>query len=71
MPTVPTSYDHDADQYRLAQARRLLAYCREIGVDPVEVMEERITVDLSSICDDDGTIVPRPQDVVRRYRVIP
>ena len=50
----------DAQKYRLAQARRLLRECRAAGVEVEDVSGEL----LDRISDDDGRIVPEPQDLL-------
>jgi hypothetical protein len=48
-----------AHAYRIAQARRLIRLCGEVGVrDPEDLTPEAI----ASVCDENGKIKPEPQD---------
>jgi hypothetical protein len=60
--TVPESDKVAAHEYRLAQARRLLRYCREIVVDPKAVLDGTVKVDLRPIHGADGKIAPEAVD---------
>lgn len=51
--------DDAAHAYRLAQARRLVRLCKEVGVkDPEDLTPEAI----AHACDEHGKLVPEPQD---------
>lgn len=50
------------DTLRLAQASRLLRYCREQGWNEQALLSGMLDVDLSPICDEVGRIVPEAVD---------
>jgi hypothetical protein len=55
--TVEIAQPSDADRYRLAQASRLIRFCRDQGVDPELAMRDKtLAVGLDSICDARGKI---------------
>jgi predicted HicB family RNase H-like nuclease len=60
--TTPESDEVAGHQHRLAQANRLLRFCQANGVDPQEVMNGKIDLDLDSICDAHGKVVPESID---------
>ena len=55
--------DDVAHRYRRAQARRLIRYCEAMGVDPREVSNGQVDIDLTPIENADGTIVPEREDL--------
>ncbi len=59
---TPESDEVLAHEYRLAQAQRLLRFCREYGFDINELMAGRLEVDRTAIQDRRGKIVPEEQD---------
>jgi hypothetical protein len=62
MMSAPESDEVAAHQYRLAQANRLLRFCRDNGVDPADVMNGQVQLDLDPICGVNGKITPEPAD---------
>ena len=46
----------------LAQASRLLRYCRELGLTDEQIIADVEGLDLKPIQDESGVIVPEPQD---------
>ena len=58
--TAPESDEVAGHQYRLAQARRVIRLCGELGVcDPEDLTPEAV----ASVCDERGKIKPEPQDM--------
>lgn len=63
MTELPTVEDPSVLHFRMAQARRLLRFCGEAGLDPTAVIAGRVTPDLSSICDEGGRVIPDDADL--------
>jgi len=61
--TIPESNEVAGHQYRLAQANRFIRHCAELGVNPSDVMEGRVEIDLGPIRGEDGKIKPEPIDL--------
>ena len=56
------STSHDAEQYRLAQAARLLRFYRANGLSDGDIGAGARGLDLSPICGPDGRIEPESED---------
>ena len=59
--TVPGSDEVAGHQWRLAQARRLIRLCAEVGVSAIEDLTPEA---IANVCDETGKIKPEPQDMV-------
>jgi hypothetical protein len=55
--------DEIAHRYRRAQAHRLIRYCESLGVDPRDVTNGQVDIDLTPIESADGTIIPEREDL--------
>lgn len=61
---LPLVDDVPAHLFHLAQARRLLRFCGERGLDHAAVIAGIVVPDLSDICDADGRVLPEPADLL-------
>jgi hypothetical protein len=60
---TPTEGDARAHLFRLAQARRLLRFCGEQGLDCSALIAGTVVADLGPICDEGGRVLPEPTDL--------
>lgn len=68
--TIPSAERGPAHLFRLAQARRLLRFCGDSGLDPHAVIEGLVAADLSSICDGGGVVIPDAADLAAVQRLL-
>lgn len=62
---MPDDNARDAHQYRLAQASRILRFCRDNGIDPHDLQIGRVPESvLKPIENERGQVVPEPIDFI-------